>query len=135
MYGHTESAATVVANKLGDKGFRDVRMYDVAATHVSYLVSESFRCSHIVLVAPTYNGGLYPPMENYLLDLKAHFLTGRTFGIVENGTWAPVAAKEIQKIFSEMKPNTIVEPIVTLKSAMKEEQLASLDQLVEAMCQ
>lgn len=133
MYGHTESAATVVANKLGEKGFRDVRMYDVAATHVSYLVSETFRCSHIVLVAPTYNGGLYPPMENYLLDLKAHFLTGRTFGIVENGTWAPVAAKEIQKIFSEMKPNTIVEPIVTLKSAMKEEQMGQVDQLVEAL--
>ncbi|MBO7586425.1 MAG: FprA family A-type flavoprotein [Bacteroidales bacterium] len=133
MYGHTESAATVVANKLGEKGFRDVRMYDVAATHVSYLVSETFRCSHIVLVAPTYNGGLYPPMENYLLDLKAHFLQGRTFGIVENGTWAPVAAKEIQKIFSEMKPNTIVEPIVTLKSAMKEEQMGQVDQLVEAL--
>lgn len=133
MYGHTESAATVVANKLGEKGFRDVRMYDVAVTHVSYLVSETFRCSHIVLVAPTYNGGLYPPMENYLLDLKAHFLQGRTFGIVENGTWAPVAAKEIQKIFSEMKPNTIVEPIVTLKSAMKEEQMGQVDQLVEAL--
>lgn len=133
MYGHTESAATVVANKLGEKGFRDVRMYDVAATHVSYLVSETFRCSHIVLVALTYNGGLYPPMENYLLDLKAHFLQGRTFGIVENGTWAPVAAKEIQKIFSEMKPNTIVEPIVTLKSAMKEEQIGQVDQLVEAL--
>lgn len=133
MYGHTESAATVVANKLGEKGFRDVRMYDVAVTHVSYLVSETFRCSHIVLVAPTYNGGLYPPMENYLLDLKAHFLQGRTFGIVENGTWAPVAAKEIQKIFSEMKPNTIVEPIVTLKSAMKEEQKGQVDQLVEAL--
>ena len=133
MYGHTESAATVVANKLADKGFRDVRMYDVAATHVSYLVSETFRCSHIVLVAPTYNGGLYPPMENYLLDLKAHFLTGRTFGIVENGTWAPVAAKEIQKIFSEMKPNNLVEPIVTLKSAMKDEQMDQVDQLVEAL--
>ena len=133
MYGHTESAATVVANKLGEKGFRDVRMYDVAATHVSYLVSETFRCSHIVLVAPTYNGGLYPPMENYLLDLKAHFLTGRTFGIVENGTWAPVAAKEIQKIFSEMKPNNLVEPIVTLKSAMKDEQMDRVDQLVEAL--
>ena len=133
MYGHTESAATLVANKLADKGFRDVRMYDVAATHVSYLVSETFRCSHIVLVAPTYNGGLYPPMENYLLDLKAHFLTGRTFGIVENGTWAPVAAKEIQKIFSEMKPNNLVEPIVTLKSAMKDEQMDQVDQLVEAL--
>ena len=130
MYGHTESAATVVANKLGEKGFRDVRMYDVAATHVSYLVSETFRCSHIVLVAPTYNGGLYPPMENYLLDLKAHFLTGRTFGIVEKGTWAPVAAKEI---FSEMKPNTVVEPVVTLKSAMKDEQMDRVDQLVEAL--
>ena len=135
MYGHSESAATVIANKLADQGFKDVRLYDVAATHVSYLVGESFRCSHIVLVAPTYNGGLYPPMENYLLDLKAHFLQGRTFGIVENGTWAPMAAKEMQKIFSEMKPNTIVEPIVALKSTMKDEQLADIDQMVGALCQ
>lgn len=133
MYGHTESAATLVANKLADKGFQDVRMYDAGATHVSYLVSETFRCSHIVLVAPTYNGGLYPPMENYLLDLKAHFLQGRTFAIVENGTWAPVAAKEIQKIFVEMKPNTLVEPIVTLKSAMKDEQMEVIDKMVEAL--
>ena len=72
-------------------------------------------------------------MENYLLDLKAHFLQGRTFAIVENGTWAPVAAKEIQKIFVEMKPNTLVEPIVTLKSAMKDEQMEEIDRLVEAL--
>lgn len=62
-YGHTESAATLLANLLAQKGVKNVRMYDVSGTHVSYLVAEAFRCSHIVLAAPTYNGGLFPPME------------------------------------------------------------------------
>lgn len=128
-YGHTESAATVLADMLAAKGVRDIRMYDVSVTHVSYLVSEAFRCSHLVLVAPTYNGGLFPPMETFMLDLQAHFLQGRTLAIVENGTWAPQAAKVIQKIMSEMKPNTLVEPIISIKSSLKKEQLADMELL------
>ncbi len=133
MYGHTESVATVLAGLLADKGCRNVRMYDVAATHVSYLVSESFRCSHIVLVAPTYNGGLYPPMENYLLDIKAHLLQNRTFTVIENGSWAPVSGNAVKNILGEMKNTTVLEPSITFKSSMKEEQKAELEVLAEAI--
>lgn len=133
MYGHTESVATVLAGMLADKGCRNVRMYDAAATHVSYLVSESFRCSHIVLVAPTYNGGLYPPMENYLLDIKAHLLQNRTFTIIENGSWAPVSGNAMKAILGEMKNTTVLEPAITFKSAMKETQKAELEALADAI--
>ena len=133
MYGHTESVATVLSGLLADKDCRNVRMYDVSATHVSYLVSESFRCSHIVLVAPTYNGGLYPPMENYLLDIKAHLLQHRTFTVIENGSWAPVSGNAVKAILGEMKNTTVLEPAITFKSAMKEEQKAELEALAEAI--
>lgn len=133
MYGHTESVATVLSGMLADKGCRNVQMYDVSATHVSYLVSESFRCSHIVLVAPTYNGGLYPPMENYLLDIKAHLLQNRTFTVIENGSWAPTSGNAIKTILGEMKNTTVLEPAITFKSAMKEEQRAELEVLADAI--
>ena len=133
MYGHTESVATVLAGMLADKGCRNVRMYDAAATHVSYLVSDSFRCSHIVLVAPTYNGGLYPPMENYLLDIKAHLLQNRIFTIIENGSWAPVSGNAMKAILGEMKNTTVLEPAITFKSAMKETQKAELEALADAI--
>jgi len=133
MYGHTESVATVLSGLLADKGCRNIQMYDVSATHVSYLVSESFRCSHIVLIAPTYNGGLYPPMENYLLDIKAHLLQNRIFTVIENGTWAPVSGNAVKAILGEMKNTTVLEPSITFKSSMKETQRAELDALAEAI--
>lgn len=133
MYGHTESVATALAGILADKGCHNIQMYDVSATHVSYLVSESFRCNHIVLVAPTYNGGLYPPMENYLLDVKAHLLQNRTFTVIENGTWAPVSGNAIKAILGEMKNTTVLEPAITFKSAMKETQRAELEALADSI--
>ncbi len=132
-YGHTESAATVLAGMLANKGGRDIHMYDVSTLHVSYLVAEAFRYSHIVLAAPTYNGGLFPPMENFLLDLKAHNMQNRVIGLLENGTWAPVAAKAIRTIFAEMKSNTLIEQTITLKSALKKEQLVEIEQLASTL--
>ena len=134
-YGHTENAATLLANHLALKGVRNIRMYDVSVTHVSDLVAEAFRCSHIVLAAPTYNNGLFPPMETFLLDLQAHALQGRTFALVENGTWAPQAANVIRKILGEMKSTTLLEPVVTLKSALKENQVEQLQVLADTISQ
>ena len=132
-YGHTENAATILAGYLAKKGVRDIKMYDVSVTHVSDLVAEAFRCSHIALAAPTYNNGLFPPMETFLLDLQAHALQGRTFALVENGTWAPQAANIIRKIMAEMKANTLLEPVVTLKSSLKANQLTDLEKLADAI--
>lgn len=132
-YGHTENAATILAGYLAKRGVRDIKMYDVSVTHVSDLVAEAFRYSHIVLAAPTYNNGLFPPMETFLLDLQAHALQGRTFALVENGTWAPQAANVIRKIMAEMKANTLLEPVVTMKSSLKANQLADLEKLADAI--
>lgn len=93
MYGNTENAANVLATMLADKGVKNIAMYDVSETDVSELVAESFRCSHIVLAAPTYNGGVQPKMEAYLSDIKALALQNRTVAIIDNGTWAPTAGQ------------------------------------------
>lgn len=133
MYGHTETVASKLAGMLAEKGIRNIEMFDVSVTHVSYLVSESFRCSHIVLVAPTYNGGLYPPMETYLLDLQAHFFQGHTFAVIENSSWAPMSGNIIQKIFAEMKPNAILGKTLSVKSSLKQEQLSDLQELADTL--
>ena len=131
LYGNTENAANVLAGLLAEKGVRSIAMYDVSETDVSELVAESFRCSHLVLAAPTYNGGLYPRMEAYLADLKALNLQNRTVALLENGTWAPVSAKHMRTVLESMKNMTVLEGAVALKSALAEGQLAALEALAE----
>jgi flavorubredoxin len=87
MYGNTEAAATDVATKLVEKGMSNVVMYDVSKTHVSYLISEVFKYSHLVLASVTYNLKIYPPMLNFLMDMKALNLQKRTVALIENGSW------------------------------------------------
>lgn len=133
MYGNTENAVNVLANMLADKGVKNIVMYDVSETDVSELVAESFRCSHIVLAAPTYNGGVQPKMEAYLSDIKALALQNRTVAIIDNGTWAPTAGKQMRAVIDTMKNMTVLENPITLKSALAKNQLASLDALAEEL--
>lgn len=133
VYGNTENAASILAAKLGDAGVRDIAMYDVSVTDPSYVLSEAFRCSHLVLAASTYNGGIFTPMETLLLELKAHNLQNRTVAVMENGSWAPSAGKQIKEILSSMKNMTILEEGLTVKSALKEDQLAQVDALAKAI--
>ena len=108
-------------------------MYDVSVTDPSYVLSEAFRCSHLVLAASTYNGGIFTPMETLLLELKAHNLQNRTVAVMENGSWAPSAGKQIKEILGSMKNMTILEEGLTVKSALKEDQLAQVDALAKAI--
>ena len=133
MYGNTESAVNVLATKLAEEGVKNIVTYSVSNTHVSYLISEAFRCSHIVLAAPTYNGGVFTPMENFLLDLKAHGLQKRTFAFIENGTWAPTAACQMMSIVGEMKDMKVIEETITLKSSLKESQIDQLENLAKEL--
>ena len=133
MYGNTENAANVLAGMLADKGVKNIAMYDVSETDVSELVAESFRCSHIVLAAPTYNGGVQPKMEAYLSDIKALALQNRTVAIIDNGTWAPTAGKQMRAVIDTMKNMTVLENPITIKSALAANQLASLDALAEEL--
>ena len=131
IYGNTQNAAEILASKLADKGVKNIAMYDVSVTDPSVIVSESFRCSHLVFAAPSYNGGIFTKMETVLSELKAHSLQNRTVAIMENGTWAPVAGRQMREIFAGMKNIELLEEGVTIRSAVKEAQEASLEALAE----
>lgn len=133
MYGHTENAANILADSLAAAGVKDVKVYDVSSTHVSELISQVFRCSHIVLACPTYNNSIYPAMYNFLHDMKALLVQNRTVGIIENGTWNPASGKLMRLRLDEMKNMNVLEPVVTLKSALKADSKAQLDALKDAI--
>ena len=131
MYGNTENAANVLACMLAERGVKNIAMYDVSETDVSELVAESFRCSHLVLAAPTYNGGLYPRMESFLADVKALSLQKRTVALLENGTWAPVAAKHMRTVLDSMKDITVLDGAIAIKSAPADNQLTTFEALAD----
>ena len=131
MYGNTERAADILATALSTAGVKDVRVYDISNTDVSELISEAFRCSHIVIASPTYNGGLYPVVESLLNDMKALNLQNRTFALIENGTWAATSNKHMRAIVEAMKNMTILDTTVTVKSSVKEAQIEALQQLAK----
>lgn len=133
MYGDTENAAEILAGQLADAGIRKIAMYDVSGTNVSTLISEVFRCSHVVLAAPTYNNGIYPPMLGLLHDMKALNVQNRTIAIVENGSWAPTSAKNMRELLDSMKNMTVLEPVVSVRSAPGAQTLASIESLVHIL--
>ena len=133
MYGNTENAANVLAGMLADKGVKNIAMYDVSETDVSELVAESFRCSHLVLAAPTYNSGIQPKMEAYLSDIKALNLQNRTVAVIDNGTWAATAGKQMIGMLEGMKNMTLLENTISIKSALAENQLGALEALADEL--
>ncbi len=132
MYGGTEQAAEALAAILTERGI-SVTMCDVSTTHVSQLIAESFRCSHIVLASVTYNMDFYPPMRDYLEDMKALGLKGRTFALLENGTWNPAFAKLAEPFITGELEGTLLEPRVTMKSTLKAAEAGELEALAEAI--
>ena len=133
MYGNTASAADALAGRLAAKGVKKIAVYDVSNTHVSELISEIFRASHVVFAAPTYNGGIYPVMENLLADMKALAVQNKTVALMENGTWAPMTAKQMREKLAELKNVTILDTQITIKSAMAPEQEGQLEALADAI--
>ena len=129
IYGGTENAANILASELAKKGVKNIAMIDVSVTHPSYIISEAFRCSHIVFAAPTYNAGIFTPMETVLLDLAAHNLQNRTVAFIENGSWAPISAKLMGDIVAKMKNMTVLASKATLKSTVKDAQREELKTL------
>ena len=134
MYGNTENAAQALASKLCDKGMTNVVMYDVSSTHVSQLISEAFKYSHIVLASVTYNLGIYPAMHNFLMDMKALNVQNRTLAIIENGSWACKVGDLMQKFAeNELKNMDIINERLSLASSLREDKEAELDQLVDGI--
>ncbi|MFC4805420.1 FprA family A-type flavoprotein [Filifactor villosus] len=134
MYGNTEHTAQVLATKLVEKGVKNVAVYDVSNTHVSYLISEAFRVSHIALCSVTYNLGIYPVMHNFLNDMKALNLQNRTFALVENGSWSPKSGDLMEQfIDEELKLMDVLNDRVTVSSSLNETTEKELDSLVETI--
>lgn len=133
MYGNTASAADALAGELAARGVKKIAVYDVSNTHVSEQISEIFRASHLVFAVPTYNGGIYPVMENLLADMKALAVQKKTVALMENGTWAPLAAKLLREKIDQMKDMTILDTQISVKSAMHEGQKQELEALAEAI--
>ena len=133
MYGDTENAVDILTAGLAEAGIKNIAVYDCSSTHVSTLIGEIFRCSHLVLAAPTYNNGIYPAMLNLLHDMKALQLQNRTVALLENGSWAPSCAKQMRALLEEMEQMRILEPVVTIRSSLKGDTLESLYALKDAL--
>jgi len=133
IHGNTAKAAKKLAEMLEEKGAKRVAIADLARDDMAEAVEDAFRHDKLVLASSTYDGGLFPCMEDFLSHLKAKNFQKRTVGLMENGTWAPMAAKKMKEYLEGMKEITICEPVVTIKSAMKEETLKVMEELTEKL--
>lgn len=134
MYGNTESAAQVLAAKLVEKGVKNVVVHDVSNTPVSYLISDAFKYSHIVLASVTYNLGIYPVMHDFLMHMKALNMQKRTVGIIENGSWAPKSGSLMKDFLdNQMKQMSILNSEVSMISALNDNNKSEMDNLVDSI--
>ena len=134
IYGNTENAAEILASKLRERGIRTA-MYDVSVTPASDIIAECFRWSHLVFASATYNGGIFVTMDELLRDIAAHNLQKRTVAFMENGTWAPVSARQMAAIFAPLKNMTVLEQSVAIRSSLTEGQLAEIETLADALAE
>ena len=130
IYGHTMEVAKKLEEMLKEKGVEKVVLTDLANDDIDEAVEDAFRYSKVVLAASSYNARVFPPMEHFLTKLRDRNYQNRKIGIIENGSWAPSAGKCMKAILSEMKNIEIIEPMVTIKSAMKENNIEEMKQLI-----
>lgn len=134
MYGNTEAAAQSLAARLCEKGITEVRLCDVSNTHVSELIAETFKYSHLVLASVTYNLGIYPVMLDFLEHMKGLHVQKRTVAIIENGSWAVKSGDLMQNfIDTNLKDMTVLNERLTLASAMHADKAQELEQLAAAL--
>ena len=133
IHGNTAYAAEQFAEMLRNKGVDKVVVTDLSRCDIAEAVEDAFRYDRMVLAAASYDAGVFPIMQDFLHHLQAKAFQNRTVGLIENGSWAPTAAKTMRNILETMKNITIVEPVVTIKSVLKETDIPALDQLADAL--
>ena len=132
IYGNTAAVAHCIADRLRSKGV-EVKEIDLCRSDMSEAVSQAFRYGKMVLCAASYDGGVFPPMHEFLHKLGIKGYQSRRVGIVENGTWAPTAGKTICSMLQQMKNIEIVSPVLTIRSTWKEEYQQDLEMLVSEL--
>ncbi len=133
MYGNTESAANILAAMLCERGMTNITLHDVSVSHVSYLISDVFKYSHMALLSVTYNLGVFPPMQAFIDDMKALNLQNRIVGIVGSGTWAPQAGPSMISQIDAMKEMTVLNERMTMLSSLNENTYAELSDLADSI--
>lgn len=133
IHGNTAYAAEQFAEMLRNKGVDNVVITDLSRCDIAEAVEDAFRYDRMVLAAASYDAGVFPIMQDFLHHLQAKAFQNRTVGLIENGSWAPTAAKTMQNILETMKNITIVEPVVTIKSVLKATDIPALEQLADAI--
>ena len=133
IYGNTRKAAEALADELTRAG-QQVCVMDLCRCDRAQAVSDAFRYDRLVLACATYDGGMYLPMEDYLNHLKAKNFQKRKIGLMENGSWAPMAAKKMKEALEGMKEMIFCDTVVTIRSAMKENDLPQIQKLAEELC-
>lgn len=131
IYGNTLEAAKKLKEILEEKGAKKVVLTDLVREDMAEAVEDAFRYDKMILAASSYNTGVFVPMEQFLNKLKERNYQNRKLGIIENGSWAPSAAKSMKNILQEMKDIDIIEPSVTIKSTMKQENIDQMERLAE----
>ncbi len=133
VYGGTENAVNIMASKLAELGVKNIKIFDVSRTHSSFILSEAFRCSHIVLASTTYNAEIFESMAAFLQIMVAHNLQNRKYVIVQNGSWAPTCGSKMREIVEKLKGSEILDDSLCIKSTLKKEQLTQLDNVVNTI--
>lgn len=134
VYGNTKKAAELLSDKLLYSGVKNVVLHDLARCDMSLAISDAFRYSKLVLATTTYNGGIFPFMNEFIHGLVERGFRNRTVGFIENGTWAPVTARQMNKMLEECKNLTMCENTVTIRSALNDASTAQLDGLCKELC-
>lgn len=132
VYGNTKKAALLLADTLREKG-KEVHVYDLARCDMSQAVADAFCCSHLVLGSITYNADIYPCMKTFINQLVEHNYQNRIVGFIENGSWAPMAAKVMQKMLEGCKKLTFAEPVVTVRSAVTKQAKPQIKEQMSAL--
>lgn len=133
IYGNTAAAAHKLAELLIEKGVENVNVYDLAREDVSFVTTEAFRYDRLVLAGVSYDGGLFPCMETFLNRLKSKNYQKRLVGLIENGSWAPTAARQMKEILSDMREMEFAEPVVTIMSSLGADSEEQIRKLAEAL--
>lgn len=133
IHGNTKAAAEKLAEILRAKGAKKVVVADLCREDMAEVIEDAFRMNRLVACASTYDGDVFPPMHTFLWKLKLKLYQNRTVGLVENGTWAPQAAKAMRALIEPMKNVNIIAPVVTLRSTMKEADIPALEALADAI--
>lgn len=133
IYGNTQNAAEILAMQLAEYGIENVEVFDTSKTHVSFLVSKAFEYKTLVFAAATYNAEIFDTVQNLITELKNHNLSNRRIGLIENGSWAPVAASKMKAQLETFKNMEVVEPVVKVVSSVTDKNVEELSVLAKEL--